>query len=96
MLTFSVDLPPAGASDVTTRELSVKVGESDAVIRTLAGSDVEAGGFEGEQDTEVFLSLIDVDDKGNRSEPREQTATLFDNLAPPQPGQLGIRVTAET
>lgn len=95
MLQFKLVLPAPGAPDVVSRELSVKVGEGDAVVQPLAPDALEVVGFEGADNAVVAVSLVDIDDAGNRSEAREQQFTLTDTIAPPQPGEIGLQVTAE-
>jgi hypothetical protein len=94
-ITFKVVLPPVSAPDVVKRELSVKIGDADAVVSELAGDVTEVADLQGAQDAEVEVSLVDIDDAGNRSEPSVATAVLADTFAPPKPGELGIELTGE-
>lgn len=96
MFTFHLTLPTPGASDVTKRELSVQVGSQAPIVQEFEGTITEAGGFTGEQDDAVLVKLVDIDDVGNRSESREQSFTLTDTIAPPQPGEIGLTVDSET
>lgn len=95
MLTFVLTLPAPGAADVVSRELVVSVNGGEAQTLSLDGAATESSELSGEQDNSVTGTLVDIDDAGNRSEPREFSFVLVDNLAPPQPGELGLRVTAE-
>lgn len=95
MLKFKLVLPAPGAADVVKRELSVKIADADAVLAELAADALEADGYEGQDDDAVEVSLVDIDDAGNRSEARVQTFTLADTIAPPVPGEIGLVVTAE-
>ena len=95
MLEFKVVLPAPGASDVVRRELSVQIGEGAPDVRELAADALESLAYAGNDNDRVIAILVDVDDAGNRSEQRTHEATLVDNLAPPQPGELAIQVTAE-
>jgi len=95
MLQFKLVLPAPTVSDVVSRELSVKVGEAEAVVKTVDAVTTEVDGFEGADNAAVAVSLIDVDDAGNRSPAREQTFTLADTIAPPQPGEIGLAVVSE-
>lgn len=95
MLNFSVLLPTPGATDVVKRELSVTIGEEPTQTKELT-TETEVTGFSGADNAQVSLSLVDIDDAGNRSPERSQTFVLVDSLAPPQPGEMGIRVDSET
>lgn len=94
MLKFVLVLPEAGAADVVTRELRFTVGE-ELVEVNLEGSATETVELTGADNDAVVGSLVDVDDAGNRSEAREFSFVLVDTLAPPQPGELGLKVTGE-
>jgi len=95
MLIFDVVLPAVTVSDVVSRELTVAVEGQVPETRSLAGTIDVAVGFKAPQDTNVVLTLVDVDDAGNRSEARVQTVVLADTIAPPLPGELGVNVTGE-
>jgi hypothetical protein len=96
MLQFKITLPGPSAVDVVTQELSVKIGDGDAVVQQVLADQTEVDGFEGADNAAAAVSLIQIDDAGNRSVPREQTFTLTDTLAPPVPGEIGLVVTGET
>lgn len=96
MLKFVLTLPQAGAADVVARKLTVKVGEADAETFDLAGDVVESQEFECEDNAEVTGSLVDVDDAGNESAASEFSFVIVDTLAPPQPGEVGVKVTGES
>lgn len=96
MLTFVIVLPPSESSDVVTRELSVAVAGGPATIESVSTSAAESSSYNGEQGDAIHAELVDIDDAGNRSEPSVFDGTLEDTLAPPAPGALGVRVTAET
>lgn len=96
MLKFVLMLPPKGVSDVVQRQLAVKVGSNDLGTVVLEGDIIESNEMQGDDNDVVEGSLIDVDDAGNPSEPRTFSFVLTDTLAPPQPGELGIRVTEES
>lgn len=95
MLIYDVVLPVKAANDVVKRELTIKREGQDDEIILLGGDDQTVIGLKGEQDSKLTLSLVDTDDADNPSPPRTQEFTLVDTIAPPQPGELGIRVTGE-
>lgn len=94
MLLFDVILPSPGAGDVVKRELTIARDGVDPIVLETDG-DAAALSSKAPQDSELTLTLVDIDDAGNRSEPRVQTVTLADTIAPPQPGEMGIVVTGE-
>jgi hypothetical protein len=93
---FSVNLPAKAAPDVVSRELTVVIGDGEPDVRALAGDVLVVEGLEGDQDATVELSLVDIDDGGNRSEPSTASGVLVDTVAPPTPGALAIEVIGET
>jgi hypothetical protein len=92
---FSLDLPPASAPDVVTQELTVSIPGADPQVFKLGADQKTVEGLKAERDAQVALSLVDVDGAGNRSPAREQTATIADTIAPPQPGEIAVRITGE-
>ena len=95
MLKFVLTLPTKSAVDVVKREVTVVVDGADPVVVELDGDALETGEFAGADGASVTGALVDVDDSGNRSPAREFTFALVDTFAPPQPGEVGVRVTAE-
>ena len=95
-LTYEATLPvvPAG-KDVDTQELTVSVDGTAQPLQTLDAAATVAT-FEVPQDSSVTLSLVYVDDGGQRSAPREQTFTALDTIAPDAPGDFGeVRLVSE-
>ena len=92
---FRVVLPAPSAADVVTRELTVDINGTVQVL-TLAVEDSNPLEFSGDQGAQVSVSLVDIDDFGNRS---AATSTmpqqLADNFAPPAPGDLGFELVGE-
>lgn len=95
MLKFVVVLPAPGASDVAKRELQVAIGSGSPATFELPGDALNSDEMGGEENETVAGQLIDIDDAGNRSEARTFSFVLVDTIAPPQPGELGLKVTAE-
>lgn len=95
MLTFILNLPEKSAADVVSRELSVSVAGAEAEVMSVAADATSSQEFTAEQGATVSGSLVDIDDAGNRSQPREFSFVLADTIAPPQPGDVGLEVTAE-
>lgn len=95
MLKFVLSLPQAGAADVVSRKLTVKIGESELVALELAADALESQEFVCADNTVVVGSLVDVDDAGNESPASEFSFVIVDTIAPPQPGEVGVKVTGE-
>lgn len=95
MLVYKLHLPVPGAADVVARELSVKIADADPVLFVLQPADVEFSPIKANAGEKVSGELVDVDDAGNRSEPRAFEFTAADTLAPPQPGEVTAELVAE-
>lgn len=96
MLQFKIVLPELKDADVVLRRLAVKVGDGEFVVREFAPDTLEADGYEGPQDAAVEVSLVDVDDAGNVSQPSTLSATLVDTIPPSTPDAPQLVVTGET
>lgn len=95
MMKFVLVLPTIGAPDVVTRKLEIQVGGGEPQNFEFPGTATETDAFIGEQDDAVSGTLRDIDDAGNVSDPRDFGFVLEDTIAPPQPGEMGIRITEE-
>ena len=95
MLKFKVALPPPGAPDVVSRNLSLTIGDEETMMVTLPGSALESEEYIRAEGTVITGSLSDVDDAGNVSPARDFSLTLVDTIAPPMPGEVGLTVTEE-
>lgn len=93
-LSFVVYLPPKAAPDVVSRELRVEIGDTLQVLELDADTS-EVLSLSGHQGASVTLSLVDIDDAGNRSEASVLQTELIDTIAPPKPGTLGVEIVAE-
>jgi hypothetical protein len=89
-------LPAPGASDVVSRELTVRIGTGEPMVAKLQGDVLVYSGYEGNDGDAVEGQLVDIDDAGNRSEARTFSFVLADTIAPAQPGEVGLKVTGET
>ncbi len=94
MATFGIKfaLPPAGASDVNQRELTVTVNGGDPPLaRTYPGPVTESDEWVFNDADHLTVVLVDVDGKGNRSQPSSAfNYDVIDDVAPPQPGELAV------
>ena len=62
---------------------------------TTAGAATDLGSVDVPQDALVVLSLVDVDDAGNKSPPATVEFTAVDTLAPAQPGGFNVALVGE-
>ena len=94
-ISFKVVLPELTDADVVSRELSVQVGDMPPDVRALPTDATEAADYSGPQDAPIKLSLVDIDDAGNRSEASTLEAKLVDVFPPATPGVLSLVETGE-
>lgn len=96
LIKFVVSVPEEATADVVKREVTVTLADGSVssvdVVGRAAGDSAE---FSGPQDSEVTVSVVNVDDAGNKSEPRVKVETLKDTFAPPEPGEIALKVTGE-
>lgn len=95
-LVYSVSAGAPVDADVTARELTVVAnGERLGEPVSFAGTAVELGEIKVEQNASVLLTLVDIDDAGNRSQPATFEFTALDTIAPAQPGSFGVALVRE-
>lgn len=91
---YRILLPEPGARDVVTRELRVATATTEEIF-VLGPAEVQSDLLRGDQGTTVTVSLVDIDDAGNRSDASEAQFFLADTLPPPKPGELAMVVEGE-
>lgn len=94
-LTYTISAGPVVDADVVSRVLTVVVGGEEPSERSFPGSSVDFGLITVPQDTTVVLTLVDVDDAGNKSVPAVVEFVAADTLPPSQPGGLGVTLVSE-
>ena len=95
VILFQVVLPPKGADDVVTRELQLSFADGGVLTVNLEASAETTAVLRGPEGTQVTVSLVDVDDAGNRSEPSVAVFDLVDIIPPPKPGELSLSIVGE-
>lgn len=87
-------LPPIVDPDTINAELSCLVNGVAEPPKTFdrIATDTE---YVFDQGASVKLSLVNIDDAGNRSTPSEREFVVTDNVPPAQPGELAIEVLGE-
>ena len=85
-------LPPAGASDVNTRELTITVNGGDPpMVKNYSGTTVLTDELVFNADDNLVLILVDVDAHGNRSSASPAFSyAVVDDVPPPAPGDLAV------
>ena len=93
-LIYSVVAAPASDADVVARLLTVTVnGESSE--KSYEGPASKFDDLTVTQGDSVILSLVDIDDAGNRSAAATLSFVAEDTIPPRQPGGLGVTLIAE-
>lgn len=93
MLRYEIVLPPPGAPDVTARVLKVETPtNSDTFVMSVTELPPS---ILCEQGDTVTITLSDVDDADNISAPSTFSFIATDTIAPPAPGQVGVRLVEE-
>lgn len=96
MLVYSVSAGPAVDPDVVARRLTITVnGEAISDPVEYAANSTALGEVKAPQGAAVVLSLVDVDDAGNVSEPAVVEFTATDTIPPSTPGGLGVTLLRE-
>lgn len=95
VMIYNVELPPAVSHDVVARKLTVAREGVSPVEIDLPKDALLVENLTGPQDSVVTLSLVDIDDAGNESEPSVATFTLVDNIPPAKPGEIAIAIVGE-
>jgi hypothetical protein len=95
MLFYSVSAGPVVDSDVTERRLTVTVNDATVSTKSYAASTVTFDEVNVNQGDRVVLTLVDVDDAGNVSEPALCEFVGSDSLPPVKPGSFGVSLARE-
>ena len=93
-LLFNIILPPKAAPDVIEREVVIKIGDKETQLN-IPGDQTLIEAYKGAQGALVEVTLVDIDDAGNRSLPSTATIELVDKISPPKPGQIGLEIFDE-
>jgi hypothetical protein len=83
------------AKDVSERQLTVAVAGLEPYTTVHDGSATSLGEVSVPRDSEVAVSLVDVDTSGNVSEPAYVTFTAVDTIPPAKPEGLSVRLVRE-
>ncbi len=96
VLVYKVSVGPVVDADVVERQLVVAVdGTATDDVKVFPADTTELGEISVPQGASVVLTLVDVDDAGNRSEPAVLEFVAADTLPPAQPGAFGVTLVRE-
>lgn len=82
-------------ADVTQRRLSVMVNSTEPKVTTFSSSTTDFGEFSFAESDNVLMSLVDIDDAGNVSEPAILEFVATDTIPPSIPGGFSVSLLRE-
>lgn len=82
-------------SDVVERKLSTVVNNGEPVLKVFGGDSTDLGEISLKEGDYAVLTLVDVDDAGNESEPAVLTLTAADTIPPSVPGGFTVSLLRE-
>lgn len=94
-LVYSLSCEAPVDGDVVERRLTVTVNGETVSTDPYAPDTVDFGEFTFAQDDNVVLSLVDIDDVGNVSEPAVLEFVATDTLPPVVPGGFSVALVRE-
>jgi hypothetical protein len=94
-LVYQVSAGPVVDHDVVTRRLIVTVNGEKDHEEDFSPETVLFGEIVVPQDSQVVLSLTDIDDANNASEPATVEFTALDTIPPARPGEFGVTLLRE-
>lgn len=94
-LIYSVSAGAPVDKDVASRELSVTINGNATPVATFPGTATDLGNISVDQGATVSMTLVDIDDAGNRSQPATVEFTAADTIPPAQPGSFGVTLVRE-
>jgi hypothetical protein len=95
MLIYAVSAAPVVDADVVARRLSVTVNGEAREPADFAADATSFGELGFADDDAVVLTLVDIDDAGNASEPAVFEFTALDTIPPAKPGEFGVTLLRE-
>lgn len=94
-LVYAVTAGQPVDSDVVARELTVVVDGAVVSTESFNGDETNLGEVKVPQDSSVVLTLVDIDDANNRSQPATVEFKATDTIAPAAPGSFGVTLSRE-
>lgn len=90
MLVYGVSAAAPVDNDVVERRLTVDVQGSETVTTAFSADTTDFGEIMVERNALVDVSLVDVDDSGNVSEPATISFVATDTIPPSRPSDLQV------
>jgi hypothetical protein len=94
-LTYTIVAAPVVDADVVNRLLTLVINGEDQGTAEFPASATELSVITVPQDANVVLTLVDVDDAGNKSTPAVVEFVAADTIAPAQPGAITVTLVGE-
>jgi len=82
-------------SDVVERRLSVVAGDGEPTVKSYPANTSNFGEFSFEENVHVVITLVDVDDAGNVSDPAVASFTTSDTIPPRVPVGFAVSLIRE-
>jgi hypothetical protein len=95
VLVYTVSVGSVVDADVVERRLALVVDGGEPVVSVFPPEATELGEVRVPQGSTAILTLVDVDDAGNVSEPATLDFVATDTLPPAKPGELGVTLVKE-
>lgn len=95
LLTYTITAAASTAADAVSREVSLVIDGAEPVVTVFSPSSTDLGSVTVPQNAAVAITVVDVDDAGNRSEPAEIAFVAADTLPPPAPGAVTVTLVSE-
>ena len=95
MLVYNVTAGAVVDKDVTERRISVTVNDSPVSTKSYSADAVTFDELTVNQGDKVVVTLVDVDDAGNVSEPAVLEFVGNDTIPPVKPGEFGVALVRE-
>jgi hypothetical protein len=98
MSKFQLVLPESLTADVVVggkKMLAFSVGGGEVINQEVSGDALASEEFDGTEGQFATGTLIEVDDAGNSSPPRDFNVELKDTIAPGLPGEVGVKMISE-
>lgn len=95
LLTYQVTVGAPVDHDVVSRQLTIVVDGVSEGTKFFDGFATDLGVVEVPQDAQVVLSVMDVDDAGNYSEPATIEFVASDTLRPSAPSAVNVVLVSE-
>lgn len=95
MLVYSVSAAPAVDADVVSRRLTVTVNGEAREPSDFTADATSFGELAFADNDAVVLTLVDIDDAGNASEPAVFEFVAVDTIPPAKPGDFGVTLLRE-